>query len=72
MEEVRRIRQLKKDHGLKALTYGTDPINGSDDATNLLVPGDVFAVLTSEGNYAKVLVVEYGRLLTIQWVTYQP
>ena len=57
---------------LKALSYGTDPINGSDDPTNLLVPGDVFAVLTSEGNYAKVLVVEYGAILTLQWVTYQP
>jgi hypothetical protein len=35
------------------------------------VPGDVFAVLTNQGNYAKVKVVSYGYDLNIQWVTYR-
>ena len=34
--------------------------------------GDVFAVRTAEGNYAKVLVVAYGYNMEIQWVTYAP
>lgn len=56
---------------LKSLTYGTTPIPGSNDATNQLVPGDVFAVRTSLGNYAKVKVINYGYNLFIQWVTYR-
>ena len=39
---------------------------------NQLVNGDVFAVLTNQGNYAKVKVLEYGYNLQIQWVTYSP
>jgi hypothetical protein len=39
---------------------------------NQLVNGDVFAVLTNQGNYAKVKVLEYGYNLQIQWVTYRP
>ncbi len=58
---------------LVALSYGTTPISGSD-VGNLLVPGDVFAVHTSSGNYAKAQVAawDYGQSngLTIQWVTY--
>ena len=56
---------------LQSLSYGTTPINGNDDATNQLVDGDVFAVITSGGNYAKVKVVNYGYDLTIQWRTYR-
>ncbi len=56
---------------LQMLTYGTTPINGSNNATNKLVTGDVFAVLTNQGNYAKVKVVSYGYDMTIQWVTYK-
>lgn len=57
--------------GLQGLPYGTAPIPGNDDPTNKLVPGDVFAVKTTQGNFAKVLVDAYGYDLTITWVTYQ-
>ena len=57
---------------LAPLAYGSAPIPGNDDPTNQLVNGDVFAVRTTSGNYAKVLVQSYGYDLTIQWVTYQP
>src|SRR4029077_12608693 len=43
----------------------------SNNASNKLVAGDVFAVLTNQGNYAKVKVVAYGYDLSIQWVTYK-
>lgn len=55
---------------LQKLTYGTTPISGNNDLTNRLVPGDVFAVLTNQGNFAKVEVLQYGYDLKIQWVTY--
>src|SRR5215831_14386096 len=42
---------------LQLLTYGTTPINGTNNASNKLVAGDVFAVLTNQGNFAKVKVV---------------
>ena len=45
---------------------------GNNDPANRLVAGDVFAVLTNKGNYAKVKVVTYGYDLQIQWVTYKP
>ncbi len=51
-------------------SYSTNSIDGNDDSTNQLVNGDVFAVHTTDGNYAKVLVVSYGYNLQIQWVTY--
>jgi hypothetical protein len=56
---------------LQHLTYGTTPIVGNNDASNKLVNGDVFAVITNGGNYAKVKVDVYGYNLTIDWVTYQ-
>ena len=56
---------------LQTLTYGTTPIPGNNDATNKLVTGDVFAVLTNQGNYAKVHVLSYGYDLNIEWVTYK-
>lgn len=55
---------------LSSLTFTTTPIDGNNDASNKLVNGDVFAVLTTSGNYAKVKVVSYGYDMTIQWVTY--
>lgn len=55
---------------LQSLSYSTTPIDGNNDPSNKLVPGDVFAVLTTKGNYAKVKVLVYGYNLTIQWVTY--
>ena len=55
---------------LKGLPFSTAPIPGNDNATNLLTAGDVFAVLTTAGNYTKVQVVAYGYNLTINYETY--
>ena len=57
---------------LSRLPYSTAPITGTNDATNQLVPGDVFAVHTTIGSYAKVTIVAYGYDLSMQWVTYPP
>lgn len=56
---------------LASLTYSSTPIVGNNDASNKLVNGDVFAVRTTSGNYAKVKVVAYGYNIQLQWVTYQ-
>ena len=56
---------------LKLLPFATTPIDGNADSTNKLVVGDVFAVLTNQGNYTKVQVAAYGYNLTINWVTYK-
>ncbi|HEY4358618.1 MAG TPA: hypothetical protein VGN16_22925 [Acidobacteriaceae bacterium] len=56
---------------LQSLSYSTAKIVGNNDPTNKLVTGDVFAVHTNAGNYAKVLVVAYGYDIQIQWVTYR-
>lgn len=53
------------------LPFSTNPIHGSDDASSQLAPGDVFAVLTSDGNVAKVRVEAYAYTLQLRWVTYQ-
>lgn len=55
---------------LLGLAYSSTPIVGNNDATNKLVVGDVFAVRTNQGNYAKVQILAYGYNLQIQWVTY--
>ena len=55
---------------LKDLNYTTTAIPGSNNETNQLVAGDVFAVATNAGNYTKVKVLAYGYNLDIQWVTY--
>jgi hypothetical protein len=56
---------------LQTTAYASTPIPGNNDPSNKLVPGDVFAVLTNKGNYAKVKVLSYGYDLTIQWITYR-
>jgi hypothetical protein len=56
---------------LAAAPYTSIPIDGNDDGSNQLATGDVFAIHTDAGNYAKVLVTSYGYDLGIQWVTYQ-
>ena len=56
---------------LQQLPYSTAPIDGSNNASNKLVSGDVFAVRTNLGNLAKVKVVTYGYDMKIQWVTYK-
>ncbi|MHB8598762.1 MAG: serine/threonine protein kinase [Ktedonobacteraceae bacterium] len=55
---------------LQGESYGTAPIDGNNDSSNQLVNGDVFAVHTNGGNYAKVMVVNYGYNIQIKWVTY--
>jgi hypothetical protein len=55
---------------LQTLPYSTAPINGNNNSSNRLVPGDVFAVFTNQGNFAKVEVLQYGYNLSIQWTTY--
>src|SRR5207247_1236092 len=54
----------------EGLTYGPPAIVGNDNGTNQLVGGDVFAVRTNQGNYAKVKVLTYGYDMQIRWVTY--
>ena len=56
---------------LQNLTYSTTPIVGNNDASNKLVNGDIFAVKTNKGNYAKVKVITYGYDIVIQWITYK-
>jgi len=56
---------------LQGLPYGTAAIPGNPDATNQLTDGDVFAVLTNAGYYAKVQVLHYDYNMTIRWATYQ-
>ena len=58
---------------LETLSYGVTPIDGSD-ASNVLVPGDVFAIRTNASNFAKALVTGAFDLgsdhgLPIQWET---
>ena len=57
--------------GLQTLSYANTAIIGNDNATNKLVNGDVFAVLTNAGNYAKVKVLVYAYDIQIQWATYK-
>ena len=47
-----------------------DPIKVNFNIENNLINGDVFAVITNSGNYAKVQVTDYGYNLGIKWVTY--
>lgn len=56
---------------LMALAYGTAPIDGSVGPGNQLTDGTVFAVRTTQGNFAKVQVLSYGYGLQIRWTTYQ-
>ncbi len=58
---------------LQGLSYGSTGLDGSD-LSSVLVIGDVFAVHTSDGNYAKVLVTDMlvpgqDNGLPIQWET---
>ena len=61
---------ITRNHLEEITTYSTTPIPGNDDSTNQLVNGDVFAVHTSSGNYAKVTVMNYGHDINLRWVTY--
>jgi hypothetical protein len=48
------------------------PVRRRIPGRNDLTAGDVFAVRTRSGNYARVKVIEYGYNLTLQWVTMRP
>lgn len=54
---------------LQTYDYTTAKINGSNNASNKLVAGDVFCVKTALGNYCKVQVVTYGYDLVVKWMT---
>jgi len=56
---------------LQTLSFSTTPIPGSTDASNQLTNGNIFAVLTNAGNYAKVQVLDYGYNMTVRWATYR-
>jgi hypothetical protein len=56
---------------LQALSYGTAPIVGDNNANNLLVAGAVFAVRTNGGHYAKVRVTTYGYDIKLNIRTYR-
>jgi hypothetical protein len=54
---------------LGKLVYSIGPVIG-DDEHNQLVVNDVFAVLTNNGYYAKVKVLETGYDIRLQWTTF--
>jgi hypothetical protein len=57
---------------VKALSFGTTPIDGNADPGNKLVPGDVWAVHTDLGAWVKVLVTGYNvSNISVQYVLYQ-
>jgi hypothetical protein len=49
-----------------------DRINGSDDANNQMPPGTVIVYVTSDKNYGKMKILQYGYNLTVGWTTYRP
>lgn len=55
---------------LQGLSYSNTPIDGNNDSTNKLVNGDVWAVHTDGGHFAKVLVVTYGYNIVLDYVLY--
>jgi hypothetical protein len=55
---------------LQELDYSSYIHGDGESAKTRLHPGDVFAVVTNAGNYAKLQVIEFGRSLTIRYVTY--
>ena len=56
---------------LQALSYGTAPIVGDNNAGNQLVPGAVFAVTTNGGNVSKVRVTTYGYDIKLRITTWR-
>jgi YVTN family beta-propeller protein len=55
---------------LRGLDYSVSTIPGNVVGSNQLVDGDVFAVSTSDGHYAKIQILHYGYDLQIRFVTY--
>lgn len=56
---------------LQALSYGSTPIVGDNNAANQLVPGAVFAVMTNGGNVSKVRVTTYGYDIKLRITTWR-
>ena len=56
---------------LRGYDYSASKIPGNVVGEDQLVDGDVFAVSTSDGNYAKVQILRSGYDMQIRYVTYQ-
>jgi len=60
---------------LKAQSYGLTPLNGNADGTATLVTNDVFALMSVNGHYVKVLVTSIGatptNIISLQYVVYK-
>ncbi len=53
-------------------TLSADRIDGSDGVTNQLTTGTIVLYQTTEGRYGKFQVLEYGKDLRIEWITFRP
>lgn len=51
-------------------TLNSEPINADDNDSNLLTPGAIVLYKTNQGRFGKLLIVEYGYNLTVQYLTY--
>jgi hypothetical protein len=60
---------------LKGLSYSTTPLNGNADSTGVLVANDVFALISVNGHYVKVLVTSIGptptNVISLQYAVYK-
>ncbi len=56
---------------VKSKSFSTTPLDGNNDSSNQLVNGDVWAVHTDLGSYAKVVVTSYNYDITITYVWYE-
>ena len=56
----------------KAKVDPRSEIDGSDTPENQLTPGTILVYRTSDGNYGKLQVIEYGYNLLVRWQTYKP
>jgi hypothetical protein len=60
---------------LKGLSYSVTPLNGNADGTGVLVTNDVFALISVNGHYVKVLVTSIGatptNIISLQYVVYK-
>jgi len=57
---------------LKAVSYGTTPINGNDDSSNQIKPGTIIAARNAAGHFTKMRVTKSGAdLILSEVVTYQ-
>jgi hypothetical protein len=56
----------------KAKVDPRSEIDGSDTPENQLPAGTILVYRTSDGNYGKLQVIEYGYNLVVRWQTYKP